>query len=48
MFKMMTYYEQLSMEIEKLRAEGKIVSIKQLPSTVNRPRKSNWKCKYSH
>ena len=43
MFKMMTYYEQLSLEIDKLRAEGKIVSIKQLPSTVNRPRKSNWK-----
>ena len=40
MYKMMTYYQQLSMEIEKLRAEGKIVTIKQLPSTVNYKRKS--------
>ena len=40
MFKMMTYYEQLSMEIDKLRAEGKIVSIKQLPSNINYKRKS--------
>ena len=40
MYSMMTYYEQLSKEIEKLRAEGKIVSIKQLPSTVNYKRKS--------
>ena len=35
MIKMMTYYQQLSMEIDKLKAEGKLVSIKQLPSTVN-------------
>ena len=35
----MTYYEQLSKTIEKLRAEGKLVSIKHLPSTVNRKRK---------
>ena len=40
MSKMMTYYQQLSMEIDKLRAEGKLVSIKQLPSTVNYTRKS--------
>ena len=38
MYKMMTYYQQLSMEIDKLKAEGKLVSIKHLPSTVNRPR----------
>jgi len=36
----MTYYQQLSMEIDKLRAEGKLVKIKHLPSTVNRPRKA--------
>ena len=30
-----TYYQLLSMEIDKLRTEGKLVSIKQLPSTVN-------------
>ena len=36
----MTYYQQLSMEIDKLRAEGKLVTIKQLPSTVNYKRKS--------
>jgi len=38
MNKMMTYYQQLSMEIDKLKAEGKLVKIKHLPSTVNRPR----------
>ena len=36
----MTYYQQLSIEIDKLKAEGKLVSIKQLPSTVNYKRKS--------
>ena len=36
----MTYYQQLSKEIDKLRAEGKIVSIKHLPSTINYKRKS--------
>ena len=35
-----TYYQLLSMEIDKLKAEGKLVSIKQLPSTVNYKRKS--------
>ena len=40
MSKMMNYYQQLSMEIDKLKAEGKLVSIKQLPSTVNYKRKS--------
>ena len=34
----MTYYQQLSMEIDKLKAEGKLVKIKHLPSTVNRQR----------
>ena len=28
------------MEIDKIKAEGKVVSIKQLPSTVNYKRKS--------
>ena len=37
---MYNYYQQLSITIDKLRAEGKIVSIKQLPSTANRKRKS--------
>ncbi len=41
MYKMITYYQQLSMEIDKLKAEGKLVSIKQLPSTVNYKRKTN-------
>ena len=36
MYSMMTYYEQLSKEIEKLRAEGKIVSIKQLQPRPDR------------
>ena len=36
----MNYYQQLSMEIDKLKAEGKLVTIKQLPSTVNYKRKS--------
>ena len=36
----MTYYQQLSMTIDKLKAEGKIVTIKQLPSTLPRKRKS--------
>ena len=40
MIKMMNYYQQLSMDIDKLRAECKLVSIKQLPSTVNYKRKS--------
>ena len=40
MYKMMSYYQQLSMTIDKLKAEGKLVSIKQLPSTVNYKRKS--------
>ena len=40
MYKMMNYYQQLSMTIDKLKAEGRIVSIKNLPSTVNYKRKS--------
>ncbi len=34
------YYQLLSMEIDKLKAEGKQVTIKQLPSTINYKRKS--------
>ena len=34
------YYQLLSIQIDKLKAEGKLVSIKQLPSTVNYKRKS--------
>ncbi len=37
---MYNYYEQLSMTIDKLKKEGKTVTIKQLPSTVNYKRKS--------
>ncbi len=40
MYSMMTYYQQLSMTIDKLKAEGKIVTIKQLPTTINYKRKS--------
>ena len=36
----MIYYQQLSMTIDKLKAEGKIVTIKQLPATINYKRKS--------
>ena len=35
-----TYYQLLSMEIDKLQAAGKLVTIKQLPSTINYKRKS--------
>ena len=35
-----SYYQLLSMEIDKIKAAGKQVSIKQLPSTVNYKRKS--------
>ena len=34
------YYYQLAMTIAQLQQQGKIVTIKQLPSTVNRRRKS--------
>ena len=34
------YYYQLAMTISHLQQQGKIVTIKQLPSTVNRRRKS--------
>ena len=34
------YYQLLSMEIDKLKAEGKQVNVKQLPSTINYKRKS--------
>ena len=37
---MYNYYQQLSMTIDKLKSEGKIVTIKQLPSTINYKRKS--------
>ena len=34
------YYYQLAMTIQQLQQQGKIVTVKQLPSTVNRRRKS--------
>ena len=34
------YYYQLAMTISQLQQQGKIVTIKQLPSTMNRRRKS--------
>jgi len=34
------YYYQLAMTISQLQQQGKIVTMKQLPSTVNRRRKS--------
>ena len=34
------YYYQLAMTISQLQQQGKIVTIKQLPSTVNRRRRS--------
>ena len=34
------YYYQLAMTISQLQQQGKLVTIKQLPSTVNRKRKS--------
>ena len=38
---MYNYYQQLSKTIDKLKSEGKIVTIKQLPSTANYKRKTN-------
>jgi hypothetical protein len=34
------YYYQLAMTISQLQQQGKIVTIKQLPTTLNRRRKS--------
>ena len=34
------YYYQLAMTISQLQQQGRIVTIKQLPSTVNRRRRS--------
>ena len=34
------YYYQLAMTISQLQQQGKIVTIKQLPTTMNRRRKS--------
>ena len=34
------YYYQLAMTISQLQQQGKVVTIKQLPSTVSRRRKS--------
>ena len=34
------YYYQLAMTIGQLQQQGKIVTIKQLPTTINRKRKS--------
>jgi len=35
----LTYYQQLSMEIDKLKEQGKRVVITQLPSTINKNRR---------
>jgi len=40
LMKTKNYYYQLAMTIGQLQQQGKIVTIKQLPSTVNRRRKS--------
>ena len=40
LMKSKNYYYQLAMTISQLQQQGKIVKIKQLPSTVNRRRKS--------
>ena len=37
--KSLNYYYQLAMTIEQLQQQGKIVTIKQLPSTINQRRK---------
>ncbi len=34
------YYYQLAMTIQQLQQQGKTVTIKQLPTTINRKRKS--------
>ena len=34
------YYYQLAMTISQIQQQGKLVTIKQLPSTINRRRKS--------
>ena len=34
------YYYQLAMTISQLQQQGRIVTIKQLPSTINRRRKA--------
>ena len=40
LMKSKNYYYQLAMTISQLQQRGKIVKIKQLPSTVNRRRRS--------
>ena len=35
----LTYYQQLSMEIEKLKEQGKTVKFTALPSTINKNRR---------
>ena len=40
LFLMNNYYYQLAMTIQQLQQQGKIVTIKQLPTTINRKRKS--------
>ena len=37
---MNNYYYHLALTIEQLKQQGKVVTIKQLPSTINRKRKS--------
>ena len=36
----MTYYESLMLEIDKLKSQGKLVTVTQLPSQFNKKRKS--------
>ena len=40
LMKTKNYYYQLAMTISQLQQQGKLVTIKQLPSTVNRRRRS--------
>ena len=34
------YYYQLAMTIQQLQQQGKVVTVKQLPTTINRKRRS--------
>ena len=34
------YYYQLAMTIQQLQQQGKVVTIKQLPTTINRKRRA--------
>ena len=35
----LTYYQQLSMQIDQLKSQGKRVVVTQLPSTINKNRR---------